>query len=334
MKLPNATKEHPNGTAFGYEWDFSDGSPPASGRSASKVTHAFARPGTYTVSLKLSSDYGAFTPAPATVIVTPAEGLAPHAQFTVTSPPGAQPAVFDASSSTPGTCRTIAYYLWNWGDGTALESDNPQLPVLTHTYASPGVYKVTLTVVNSRYQSAVSAPQTVSVSAPDQPPVLAETLPPLIPATPLPVIPPAPDRSPTRVLVRASFAGGVLRVGLSCPAAKVSCAGTAQVETTASFVADAAGARKRAFAKVKAAPKRSRLVIGGASFELAGGRLGTVTVRLTSRARALLRKLRRLPALVIVAAHDSIGDPGATTTPIALDVAGLSLHGAPPKRSR
>jgi PKD domain len=335
VKLPNATKEHQNGTAFSYEWELGDGSSPISGPKASQITHTFTQPGTYTVRLKLSSDFGAYTPPPATVTVTPAgRNLTPHAQFTVTSPPGTQQASFDASGSTPGVCKTVAYYLWNWGDGTPPESDGPQTPTLTHTYASSGNYQVTLTVVNSHYQSAISAPQTVSVNVPEPAPIPTEALPPLAPvvAAPATVTPP-PDRSPTHVLAHASFAGGVLSVSLSCPATKVSCAGTLRVETVASFAPSVPGARKSALTKAKATPKRSRLVIGEAPFDLAGGGHAVVAVRPTARGLALLRRLRRLPVLVVAAAHDSFGDPGATTVPLTLSTAGLGSHGALRKRS-
>ncbi len=324
IELPNATKEHPNGTAFGYEWEFGDGSPPAGGPKASQMTHIFTKPGTYTVSVKLSSDFGAYAPPSATVIVTPAEGLTPQAQFTITSPPGAQQAVFDASSSTPGTCKTIAYYIWSWGDGTPPESDSPQTPTLTHTYVSPGSYQVTLTVVNSHYQAAVSAPQTVSVSVPEPTLIPIEILPPLTPALAPVSTPPAPDRSPTRVKAHASFAGGALRLRLSCPVAKVSCAGTVRVETTSPRAARGR-ARRSGVASTQARIGRSGLVstIGEAPFELAGGRQEVVSVRLTARWLALLRRLRRLPVLVVVAAHDSFGDPGVTTASLTLDAAHL-----------
>ena len=335
VELPNATKEHPNGTAFGYEWEFGDGSPPTGGPKAGQITHTFTKPGTYTVSVKLPSDFGTYTPPSATAIVTPAEGLTPHAQFTITSPPGAQQAVFDASGSTPGTCRTIAYYLWNWGDGTPPESDGPQTPTLTHTYASPGSYQVTLTVVNSHYQSAVSAPQTVSVSVPEPAPIPIEMVPPLAPAVAPAAPAPAPDRSPTLVKVRASFAGGALGVRLSCPTAKVSCAGTMRVET-ASPLAVPGGASKSGAASAGAKPGGSGLVttIGEAPFDLAGGRQEVVRVRLTARGLALLRRLRRLPVLLVIDAHDSFGDPGVTTARLTLSAADLRPHGALKRRSR
>jgi PKD domain len=313
-----------HGTAFTYEWDFGDGDT-VSGAKASE-THVFVQPGTYTVHLKLLSDYGAYTPPPATVIVTPAEGLTPHAQFTITSPAGAQQATFDASGSTPGTCKTIADYLWNWGDGSPTESDGPQTPVLAHTYANPGSYAVTLTVVNSDFQSAVSAPQTVTVAvSPAEQSAFTESLPPA--AGPLPAVPPPPDRSPTRLFPHASSVGSALDVSVSCPATKASCAGTVRVETVEAF--SAAAARS-----AKATPRASRLVIGAASFSLAGGGRKIVSVRLTSRGMALLRRLRRLPVLVTVAAHDSFGDPGATTVRLTLDAPRVSLHGTGKRRSR
>jgi hypothetical protein len=326
VEIPNATKAHPNGTAFGYEWEFGDGTTSTGGPVADKTVHTFTKPGTYTVRLKVASDFGAYAPPPATVTVVPAGGsLVPHAQFTVTSPPGAQQAAFDASSSTPGTCRTIAYYLWSWGDGTPPESDGPQAPVLTHTYASPGSYQVTLTVVNSHYQAAASAPQTVTVNVPEASPVLTEMLPPLAPTLPPAAAPPAPDRTPTRVAVRASFAGGALRLTLSCPPAKVSCAGTARVEADSPSPADVGKARRGA-TRAAARPDGSPLVIGETPFNLAGGRRETVVVRLTARGLELLRRRRRMPVLVVIAAHDSFGDRGVTTARLTLRAAGPRRH--------
>ncbi len=333
VKIPNATKEHPDGTAFGYEWEFGDGTPPTGGPAAGKTVHTFAEPGTYTVSLKVSSDFGAYAPPPATVTVVPAGGsLAPHAQFTVTSPPGAQQAAFDASSSTPGTCRTIADYLWNWGDGTPPESDGPQTPTLTHTYASPGSYTVTLTVVNSHYQAATSAPQTVTVHVPEASPILTETLPPLAPTPPPATVPPAPDRTPTRVLARASFAGGALRLTLSCPPTKVSCAGTARVEAASPSTAGGGKARRGA-RRAAARPGGGLLIVGEAPFGLAGGQRATVTVRLTARGLALLHRRRHMPVLVVLAAHDSFGDPGITIAHLTLNAVGPKLHGDSKRRA-
>jgi gliding motility-associated-like protein len=62
----------------------------------------------------------------------------------------------DKSTST----LAISNWLWNFGDGSTSTLQNP-----THTYASSGMYPVTLTVTNSGGCSAISAPQTVQVNA-------------------------------------------------------------------------------------------------------------------------------------------------------------------------
>lgn len=330
IKIPNATKEHPNGTAFGYEWEFGDGS---AGSHTSEVseTHIFTQPGTYTVNLKLSSDYGIYTPPPATVIVTPAQGLTPRAQFTVTSLV-AQRATFDAAGSTAGICKTIVDYLWNWGDGSSPESDSPQTPVVAHVYAAAGNYTVTLTVINSDFQSAVSAPQAVDVSTVEQPPILIEPLPtPPSAQQPAPALPAAPDRSPTDLSPHATFSGGVLNVDVACPATKVLCAGTLRLETAEAFsagVAKSGGARSGGLKS-----KASKLLLGQASFSFVGGVHKALAVRLTSTGLALLRRLRRLPALMVVTAHDSLGDPGTATLRLTL-AASVARHSAVKRKSR
>jgi hypothetical protein len=52
---------------------------------------------------------------------------------------------FNASSSSPNI-GTIVSYTWNFGDGNITSTTNP---TITHRYASPKHYDVTLTVLNS-----------------------------------------------------------------------------------------------------------------------------------------------------------------------------------------
>jgi len=118
-----------------------------------------------------------------------------------------------------------------------------------------------------------------------------------------------PSRGPTRLSTHATFARGALSVKISCPAAKLSCAGTVEVETAAAFPASAGSTARAAKRKAKA----SRLVLGQARFSLAGGASRAVSVPLSARGATLLKKLRRLPLLVLVAARDPLGDPGLTT---------------------
>jgi len=284
-------------------------------------------PGTYTVHLKLWNDYGAYMLEPGAVDVTAAQSK-PEAGFSsrpsglplqeaFNASPGEQSA--EPSHSWPGTCNTVRYYVWNWGDGSPPEDDTT--PEVAHTYKEAGTYTVELSVVNSRNESSPASVQSVSISPPAPEPNLdlPELGTPLASTTlttgpPSPPAPPRPSRGPTLVSPRVGFADGALSVKISCPAAKVSCAGMVEVETAAAFPASAAHAGKGA----KAKPKASRLLLGQARFSLAGGASRAVSVHLTARGAALLKKLRRLPVLVLVTAQDPLGDPGLASLHIVL----------------
>ncbi len=328
-----SAKQRRGGKPFAYEWDL-DGSttggpandgfkkiyemhPPYYYFPPSSVTYTYTRPGKYQVRFRMRSDYGVYTPMLAgTVIVTQAP-YRPEPRFTAT-PTGMQ-VTFNASASTPGVGKIINYH-WNWGDGGE-EDEDPHTPVATHTYSEPKSYQVTLTVTNSAYQSVTSAPQTVTVVAP--PPAKAAVF-----AVPLYDIPapfalyPIPaataDRAPTRLVPRAHFAGGTLSVTLACPAAKKLCAGTVSIETAAAIVTAKAG-------KGKHKAKKSRLLLGRAAFSIPGGQRWTVKVRLSARGATLLKRDKHVKTLLIVAAHDSLGDPGTTT--LALTLSAPSPHG-------
>lgn len=322
------------GKPFAYEWDLdgsTTGGPAHDGFDKvyemvpekyyfppSSITYTYTHPGEYKVRFRMRTDYGIYMPpSPGTVIVTKAP-FHPEPHFTAT-PSGAEQVTFNASGSTPGVGKIIDYH-WNWGDGGE-EDEDPQTSVVIHTYA-PGTYAVTLTVTNSAYQSATSAPQMVTIVAP-APAKAAVLTGPLydIPAPfalyPIPSV--QPDRAPTRLAPQARFAGGIMSVTLACPAAKKLCAGTISVETAAAIVAARAGRGKH-----KA--KKSRLLLGHAAFSIPGGQRRTVKVRLSAQAVALLERDRHLKTLLVVAAHDSLGDPG--TTALALTLNAPAKHGS------
>lgn len=309
-------REH--GKPFTYEWDLDgdptngplhDGfetirqmQPPEYFWPPSDVTYTYAQPGKYEVRARLHSDYGVYTTPPVTIIVT--STAHPLARFTATVTPGSQQVLFNTTGSIAGV-GSIANYHWNWGDGNS-EDEGPDGIVLTHTYAQPGVYTVTLAVTNSSYQSTRSSPQTITVQAPPPPPVeLVGLTGPLYNIPPvLYAIPPAPDRSSTHLSPQLHFANRTVSVKLSCPMTKRSCAGTVRLQTVATFSAG----RGRGKAK-----RRARLLLGQASFTMSGGAHKTVMVRLSASGMALLKKSKRLGVLVTVSAHDSLGDPGVST---------------------
>ena len=78
---------------------------------------------------------------PEVIAITP--DPAPLAAFTATPTATPQTFQFDGSASI-SPVGTIASYAWNFGDGTMGTGES-----LTHTYANPGTYSVTLTVTNT-----------------------------------------------------------------------------------------------------------------------------------------------------------------------------------------
>lgn len=78
-----------------------------------------------------------------TVVVSPDQ--APIASFTVIAGLSGLPSFFDASASV-SPVGTIVNYAWDFGDGDTLDTSTP---FVSHFYALPGSYTVTLTVTNS-----------------------------------------------------------------------------------------------------------------------------------------------------------------------------------------
>jgi PKD repeat protein len=137
----------------GFGWAFGDGGT-ASGRV---VTHSFASPGAFVVTLTETSDRGVAASVTQTVNVGAA--TLPVAGFTVTptAPSVSETVFFNASTSTAGAGHTIASYQWNFGDGGAATG-----LTATHAYAAAGRFTVTLTVTDEVGQSNTLA-QTITV---------------------------------------------------------------------------------------------------------------------------------------------------------------------------
>jgi PKD repeat protein len=84
---------------------------------------------------------------PPSVILPASDPNAPTATFvfTPTSPRVNQLVLFNAQASTAVPGRRIVEYSWTWGDG---ESSTRSVPTEDHDYIAPGLYPVTLTVVD------------------------------------------------------------------------------------------------------------------------------------------------------------------------------------------
>jgi PKD repeat protein len=155
-----------------YSWNFGDGAT-ASGVTAS---HIFAVTGTYAVVLTVRDDTGQqatnTTPVDVGIVGGGGGGGAPSpptATFTFGPPnPSVNEVVsFNATTSAAGAGRSIASYVWNFGDGTA-----PGAGVTpTHAFTTAATYPVTVTVTDNGVPalSTTSASVGVTVGAPQAP---------------------------------------------------------------------------------------------------------------------------------------------------------------------
>ncbi len=126
-----------SGSISTYSWNFGDGS--TSGLQ--NPSHTYASPGTYTVSLTVGGSGGTNTLTRTGYIVVAAPSANVAANFSSTRQAGPAPL---SVGFTDGSTGTISGYRWDFGDGSSSTLKNP-----SHTYTSPGVYSVTLTVTGS-----------------------------------------------------------------------------------------------------------------------------------------------------------------------------------------
>jgi len=135
-----------------YEWTFGDGT---SGTGAS-ATKAYARTGTYAVTLRITNAGGQTATTSRTVTVS-AQLPAGSVDFSIspTNPRVNELVFFNASASI----ATATSFTWDFGDGT---SDSGQR--VSHAYSAARTFTVTLTIRNDFGQQATTS-KTVTVLA-------------------------------------------------------------------------------------------------------------------------------------------------------------------------
>jgi len=141
-----------DGTIVEYTWDFGDGAK-AGGMYSN---HAFTSSGTYTVTLSVVDNDGANDITSITITVTAyvaPVNMPPVASFSVSDATVEVHTYiyFDGSASTDSD-GTIVNYKWDFGDGT-----NATGRYLNHYYTLPGIYTVTLTVLDNEAASNSSS---------------------------------------------------------------------------------------------------------------------------------------------------------------------------------
>lgn len=119
-----------------YNWDFGDGST----GSGTPISHTYAIGGYYNVCLSLyDSSTGCADTQCDSIFITGGGSALCSALFTI-YPDSSVASTYWAVNVSTGSGLT---YIWNWGDGSSSTGPYP-----SHTYASPGLYTICLTVSN------------------------------------------------------------------------------------------------------------------------------------------------------------------------------------------
>lgn len=144
VTLSGSGSSDPDGDALTYEWNFGDGSPPATGV---QVTHTYADDDDYTVTLTVTDEHG-LAGAPATAVVSVSN-----------DPPVLSMGGAAIIPVNVGWSRTVSFTdagddQWtatvDYGDGSgpATFALTGRAVPLSHTYSAGGAYVVTVTVTD------------------------------------------------------------------------------------------------------------------------------------------------------------------------------------------
>lgn len=146
-----AFTDQSTGPVTGWSWDFGDGT----GSSSQNPSHTYGTPGTYAVSLTVSSSSCQSTETKTGFVTVQAT---PVADFSGSPVSGTAPLAVtftDLSSGGPSS------WSWNFGDGGSSAAQNP-----SHNYTSAGTYTVTLTASNGCGSDIATKTNYITVTQP------------------------------------------------------------------------------------------------------------------------------------------------------------------------
>lgn len=150
----------PDGDLKSYAWNFGD-TTMASGAAMKTATHAFTTAGTYRVTLTVTDSLSQSDTAELQVAVG---AVGPVASCNYTPMPALQgvPVQFDGTASTAPTGSTVATYIWDFGDGSAMGTGAK----VNHTYNVQATFKPKLKVLDSMNRVNEAACPDVVVGVP------------------------------------------------------------------------------------------------------------------------------------------------------------------------
>lgn len=154
IRLSGGASYDVDGTIHSYDWDMGDGST----LSGADITHTFGAPGVYEVVLTVTDDSGVSNAtASDTVTIRVNAPPEPLAKGPTEQIAAGEAVILDGSGSQDADGEIISY-LWDFGDGAMGEG-----PVVEYAWASPGVYEITLTVIDNSGTGSASQSTTIPV---------------------------------------------------------------------------------------------------------------------------------------------------------------------------
>jgi PKD repeat protein len=141
-----------------WHWDFGDGST----STEQDPSHVYTDPGTYTVSLTVTTAHGQDTAVRENAVTI--TSISPQAAFRVSDlTPDINRSIRFFDESVPGTAPITAWR-WEFGDGSISTEQNP-----THIYTYQGTFTIRLTVTTAHGSDTETRPAYVraSVAGPD-----------------------------------------------------------------------------------------------------------------------------------------------------------------------
>jgi PKD repeat protein len=156
--LTVAFTDSSTGSPTAWAWDFeSDGTVDS---TEPDPTHTYPTPGLYSVTLTVSNSGGSDTLVLSDFVTVDAPPPAPVADFSAVPVTGEAPLTVAFTDSSTGSPTAWA---WDFESDGTVDSTEPDP---THTYPTPGLYSVTLTVSNAGGSDTLARTDLVTVSAP------------------------------------------------------------------------------------------------------------------------------------------------------------------------
>lgn len=157
-----------DGEIVEYQWDFGDGSAPASSMTAN---HTYTELGNYNAQLTIT-DNDDKQDTTSVLVIVKESAKAPTALISSKPPAdskgkitGTAPLTLELNGSeSSDEDGNIILYEWNYGDNTTIETGE----VVTHTYEQVGTYTLALTVMDNDNQESIPLEYTIVVKEPDK----------------------------------------------------------------------------------------------------------------------------------------------------------------------